>query len=301
MLKLFLFVFTHSLRIPTPSQQYPPLRILSVSRTNHSSSTKQANLNNKSTLIAAMTNATAVFAVTNYWEFLDMSTEITQGKNLVDAAIATNISHFIWSSLPNVSKLTDGKLTKVYHFDGKAEVEEYARSTGIPATFFHAGGFMSNFPGDQLRPDPTDDGAWVLSEPGSRDSILPIFDTKDTGVFVKAAVLNRDKVLGKTLLGATEYASFGDLLERFKKVFPQTVKTVRFVHLSDEEFKAGLVGAGFPAWVAEELLENFQQFEEYGYFFGAGLEETHALLAPEDRLTSWEEHLRQNPKVAHLK
>lgn len=32
------------------------------------------------------------------------------------------------------------------HFDSKAEVEEYVRELGIPATFFFAGTYMSNFP-----------------------------------------------------------------------------------------------------------------------------------------------------------
>lgn len=32
------------------------------------------------------------------------------------------------------------------HFDAKAEVEEYVRELGIPATFFYPGTYMSNFP-----------------------------------------------------------------------------------------------------------------------------------------------------------
>jgi hypothetical protein len=51
-----------------------------------------------------MTGAAAVFAVTSYWEMLDMKAEIKQGKNLVDAARETGVEHFIWSSLYNVSK-----------------------------------------------------------------------------------------------------------------------------------------------------------------------------------------------------
>jgi len=31
------------------------------------------------------------------------------------------------------------------HFDGKAEIEEYVRELGIPATFFYAGAYMSAF------------------------------------------------------------------------------------------------------------------------------------------------------------
>ena len=40
--------------------------------------------------------------------------------------------------------MTNGKLPHLDHFDGKAEVEEYIRSEGIPATFIHPGVFMTN-------------------------------------------------------------------------------------------------------------------------------------------------------------
>ena len=33
------------------------------------------------------------------------------------------------------------------HFDSKAEVEEFTRSLGVPATFFYAGAYMSEIPG----------------------------------------------------------------------------------------------------------------------------------------------------------
>lgn len=51
-----------------------------------------------------MKGASAVFAVTNYWDKMDMKLEIQQGKNLADAAKEAGVKHFIWSSLLNVTK-----------------------------------------------------------------------------------------------------------------------------------------------------------------------------------------------------
>lgn len=51
-----------------------------------------------------MKGASAVFAVTNYWEKMDMKLEIQQGKNLADAAKEAGVKHFVWSSLLNVNK-----------------------------------------------------------------------------------------------------------------------------------------------------------------------------------------------------
>lgn len=64
----------------------------------------QADLDDKASLVKAMTGAYAVFAMTNYWDKLDMQLEIDQGKRLADAAKETGVKHYIWSSLLNVKK-----------------------------------------------------------------------------------------------------------------------------------------------------------------------------------------------------
>lgn len=46
----------------------------------------QADLNNPSTLTAALKDAYAVFAVTNYWETRSAEVEMKQGKAIADAA-----------------------------------------------------------------------------------------------------------------------------------------------------------------------------------------------------------------------
>jgi uncharacterized protein YbjT (DUF2867 family) len=237
-----------------------------------------------------MAGASAVFAVTNYWEHLDKQREITQGKNLVDAAQATGVSHFIWSSLPNVTKLSNNTLTHIYHFDSKAEVEEYARAAGIPATFFHAGFYMSNVPGKLMRPSPAYDGAWTLSLPIPPSAPVPMYDTADTGKFIKAAVLNRDTVLGKRILGATEYMPLDGLVDAFRRVFPEAGKTARYEQVPDEAHRDVLLNQSkLPEFVVEDLMESFEMFRRFGYYFGESLDETHALV--EDKLTTYDEFL----------
>jgi hypothetical protein len=66
-----------------------------------------------------MKGAYAVFAVTNFFEFMNKDREIEQGKNIADiakVALSTpwpfihsqpqelGVKHLIWSSLPHVSK-----------------------------------------------------------------------------------------------------------------------------------------------------------------------------------------------------
>jgi uncharacterized protein YbjT (DUF2867 family) len=61
-------------------------------------------MNDKATLLKAVGGASAVYAVTNYWEKADHELEMKQGRSLVDVAKEAGVNHFIWSSLINVTK-----------------------------------------------------------------------------------------------------------------------------------------------------------------------------------------------------
>ncbi|KAK9369406.1 NmrA-domain-containing protein [Lipomyces kononenkoae] len=249
-----------------------------------------ANLNDKSTLVKAMTEATVVYGVTNYWETMDKQVEFQQGKNLVDAAKEAGVEHFIWSSLLNIAKLSNGKLPNIYHFDGKAEVEEYARETGIPATFFLPGFYMSNIPGGAFRPSPPNN-AWTFGLPVPDTAPLPLFDTADTGKFVKGIVLCRDKLLGKRIFGATAYLTGKEVVEGFKSAFPVAGKTATYFSMPQDMYLGVLKSIGMPDFAAQELLENMLLLDQFGYYGGAKLDESHAIL--EDKLTTWDEYIKK--------
>lgn len=230
--------------------------------------------------------------MTNYWEKMDAALETTQGKNLVDAAASTpTLSHFIWSSLLDINKLSKGALPHVYHFDSKAAVEEYARSLpNFPATYFMPGFYLSNLPGQmfrQLEPN----GPWTLTFPIKGDSPMPAFDTRDTGLYVKAIVLNRDSVLGKRIYAATEYITPAEIVSQFQELFPEDGKNAKYNQVPAEVYKGILQSTGMPEFAALELLENFLLFEQFGYFGGESLDETHALLGEDkENLTTWKKH-----------
>jgi uncharacterized protein YbjT (DUF2867 family) len=224
---------------------------------------------------------------------MDRALEVQQGKNLVDAAKDTNVQQFIWSSLLNINKLSKGALPNVYHFDSKADVEEYARSVGIPATFFMPGFYMSNIPGSQFRRSPPNN-AFTFSLPVASSAVIPMFDVADTGKYIKAAVLHRDELLGKRLLSATEYLTAAQVVEAFKKAFPDAGKDASFYSVPPAQFKQVFMDQGMPDYAAQEFLENMLLLEQFGYFGGASLDETHRLV--EDKLTTWDEHMRASKK-----
>jgi len=222
-----------------------------------------------------MTGAYAVFAVTNFWEKLNAELEVQQGKNIADVAKELGVQHLVWSSLLNVTKLSGGKLSKVAHFDSKADVEEYIRKIGIPATFFLPGFYMANIPGQSLN---NMQGAYNFALPIPTNSPIPLFDTEaDTGKFVKAILLNREKVLGACVYGATDYYTPEQIIADFQAVKPEAGKGGAARQVPEEMFKKILAGKGMPEPIQDEVLENMLVMPQFGYYGGADLKESQSV------------------------
>ncbi|KAK2060309.1 NmrA-like family protein [Colletotrichum caudatum] len=257
-----------------------------------------ADLGDKSSLAPAVKGASAVYAVTNYWDKLDKELEIQQGKNIADAALEAGVEHFIFSSLLDITKLSNDVLPDVQHFDSKAAVEKYIRTTSLPSTFLLPGFYMTNLPGGMFRQTPPDN-AWAFTLPIPASSPIPFFDpAADTGKFVKGIVLNREKVLGKRVLAATAYTTAGEAVDVFKKVYPEAGKTARYNEAPHDAFRGALKSQGMPDFAAEELLQNMRLLNEFGYYGGARLDESHAIV--EDKLTTLEEHMKNAKAFAGL-
>jgi uncharacterized protein YbjT (DUF2867 family) len=185
------------------------------------------------------------------------------------------VQHFVFSSLLNITELSGGKLAHVKHFDSKAKVEAYVREIGIPASFFLPGFYMSNLPGKMLRQLPPNND-WTLGLPIPTSSPVPLLDTADdTGKFVKGILLNREKALGKRIYGATDYYTVAEIVKEFQEQYPEAGKTAKAVELPHEVFKGILAKAGTPEESAEELLQNMRLMNEFGYYGGADLKESH--------------------------
>lgn len=130
----------------------------------------------------AVKGAHTVFLVTNYWESISRDVEYQQGRNVAAAAKVAGVSHLIFSTLIHVTEATKGALPNVPHFDGKAEIAKYIRSSGIPATFVLPGYFMSNLIQSLQKQE---DGSYQMYLPTSDAARFPLFDVvSDTGTFL---------------------------------------------------------------------------------------------------------------------
>ncbi|KAJ7916486.1 NAD(P)-binding protein [Mycena leptocephala] len=208
--------------------------------------------------------ADIVFVVTNYWEHLDVNREVAEAKMLIDAAKAVGVGLFIWSGLPSIIKISNGKYPNVDHFNGKAEVTEYGRSSGIPFTNVMAGWYASNFAKlPAMIPKRVADGTYVLALPIGPQTLLPVIDTpNDYGLFVREAIESPEFGAGSEVLTSGEDITVGDMISQLAEI---TGKKIVYAPISDEDFMAA---TGLPSRIALEVLESMKYHEECGYYAG---------------------------------
>ncbi|KAM5343765.1 hypothetical protein ACJ41O_012302 [Fusarium nematophilum] len=248
---------------------------------------KEADLDSKESLTAALQGSHTVFLVTVGFSQTQPDQELQHGKNVADVAEAVGVQHLIHSSLLHVTKATNGRLQYVKHFDYKAEAEEYIRSKNVPSTFFLPGYFMSNYVALKML-QKSEDGVYNLAYPVGSEARFPLIDaSSDTGKYVVAIIKKRDSLLGKQVLAAAGYYTPRQIVSEFEKV---TGKKARFIQIDAETYKGFL-----PPFMANEMLENHLFIEEPGYYLGKDLDESQKLLADAGlSSTTWGEFLEQN-------
>ncbi|MBK7966131.1 MAG: NmrA/HSCARG family protein [Bacteroidetes bacterium] len=212
----------------------------------------KGDLTDIASLTEAFKNAYGVFVVTNFWEGAD---EIEQGKTAIQAAKNAGVNHFIWSTLPNVEKISNGKFD-VPHFTGKAMVDELVKNAGFKNyTFVQPPFYYQNFSG-MLGAQPKQDGStgWTLPIDPSK-KVIHMSDINDLGKVVTGAFSNPEKVgQGSYLALATELNSFNDILATFKA----NGKEYSFTQVPGELFSTFFDGA-------KEISEMMAYFEAHTY------------------------------------
>lgn len=212
-----------------------------------------ADLNHAETLKRAFEGVYGVFLVTNFWE--KGTDEIKQAANTIRAAKEAGVKHFIWSTLPDVEKISGGKLN-VPHFTAKAKVDALVEQAGFTYhTFVVAPFYYQNLVG-QLAPQKQTDGSmgWTLPmDPSVRG--IHMGDPTELGHIVAGAFAHPEQAgNGEYLPLVGDFLNFNEILE----ILGRQGHRVSFNQVPSEVF------AGF-APGAEELGATFRHFEENTY------------------------------------
>lgn len=202
----------------------------------------EANLDDVASLQAAFVGCHAIFAVTNYFEpFVtvgeDAAIEIEtrQGINIAKAAASTStLEHFIWSTLPNSQRISDGKAI-VPHYVAKNKVDDYIKSDSAllqKTTFLWVAVYASNmnYPFYQPFPVSTMENKYIQLQtiPASVPMQLIGDANVNIGLFAKSIMEQPEKTLpGNTVLGATDKLTCGELLSTWALALGKDVEYVQ--------------------------------------------------------------------------
>lgn len=227
----------------------------------------KADLDDLESLEAAISGSSAVFGVTNFWETMSKVREIEQGKNIFAACQAANVKHLVWSSLPNVAKLSNGRRSLVDHFDSKAEVEEFIESNkgSMIASYFMPAIFVDNI---KSRIGDHGQGLTLALPFPDPDIPIPYIDERrDVGKYVVGLLEAGAKANGARVQGVSFWTTPNKLVA---EVGRHVGKEVRFVSVSGEVFASFL-----PEAIKDHITDMLLWVGEDSYF-GLGSEKIQA-------------------------
>jgi len=204
----------------------------------------QGDLDNMDSLLEATQGCYGVFGLTNFWEHFEK--EYQHGKNLIDAAHASGVQHFIYSGLPAYKALS-GDTLAVPHCDIKAALEVYTRSKGIPFTFMHIAFYYENFI-YFFPPQQEEDGAFYFGFPQG-NTPLAMATPEDIGPMAALVFDHPDIYLGKTVGVVGEDRTCTEYAATMSRVLGVTV---RYRYIPRDVY----AGLGFPG--AEEQANMFE-------------------------------------------
>lgn len=227
----------------------------------------QADLNNFDSLKSAFTGSHVIYAVTDFFEPFSqfgpekaMDVEAAQGINVARAAAAIpTLEHFIWSTLPNSTKISGGKYT-VPHFEGKNRIDAHIRADKEllkKTTFLWVTWYHSNYDFPMYTPYKVA-GKYVQFTCYSPDTLITtIGDVRaNIGPFVRAVLAQPEK----TRNGAIVRASIGDYKsDELLQIWAGTQGKEAISLRTDTETYNKL----WPMW-AEEMGGMSQFWDEFG-------------------------------------
>jgi uncharacterized protein YbjT (DUF2867 family) len=221
-----------------------------------------ADLDDVKSLKKAFEGAHGAFCVTNFWEHFKPEKEISQARNMAQAAKDAGVKHVIWSTLEDTRKsipLSDDRMPtllgkyKVPHFDGKGEADAIFSELGVPTTFLVTSFYWENFIYFGMGPKKGADGKLAITLPLGNKKLASIA-SEDIGKTAYAIFEDGAEMIGKTVGIAGGHLTGAQIAKSLSKALGQPVV---YNAVSPAAFR----GFGFPG--AEDLGNMFQFNSEF--------------------------------------
>ncbi|KAF5007495.1 hypothetical protein FDECE_6183 [Fusarium decemcellulare] len=220
----------------------------------------EANLSDEDSLAAVFEGAHAVFSMTSIADhfFGGTKTQEEAGRGEEEDAMraaraasrSSTLEHYIFSTLPHASRLSNGKYP-VPHMDYKAIADERIRKElpdlAAKMTSLFVAFYPSNFLGGPFKPtEIPGSGVRVFMLPTPKTTGIGISGdmTVTPGIWVRQILANPTLTLGKYASVEIEYLTYAEMVKIWSKV---TGKRVVYLEVTPEEYEEfwGLVGNEF--------------------------------------------------------
>lgn len=201
---------------------------------------------------------THVFGNSNYWGIigevngdseLAKKTETEQLLNLYKACKSNNIKHLVLSTLENVNRITNGKLSECSHFDAKGIAEDYIlKNDSSFVTMVRYSFYDSNF-GTFFKEDEKN-----TITIGMKDQDLYVINLQDAGKAIMGIYKGGNAYTGLTIGLASDAKPVSEMMKDYSKVVG---KEIKYNAIDGETMSK----AGFPG--AVDLGQMFSFYTDY--------------------------------------
>lgn len=273
----------------------------------------QADLDDTASLLTAFHGTNIIFLVTDYWASISIPAnhalasakgipirelafdiEVQHGSNAARAAsdpsILATLNRFIFSSLANMHKWTNGALKEKNHFTSKAAIESHILtqipSLGAKLSTVQLGFYFSNWKSSPVyAPTKLAEGRYVYRTPFQLTTKMPWVDVScDTGKFVKILA---EVPVGTHILGVSSFGTFADLMDVFGRVHGVEAHAE---HVAALEFFANMP---MPDDLREVLIQLTDFTDGYGWTGGDPRIKLPWDVDPSLKTVSMEEYVRE--------
>jgi len=210
----------------------------------------------------AFEDAHGAFCVTFFWEHMKPEKELSQARNMAQAAKDAKVEHVIWSTLEDTRKsipLSDERMPtlmgkyKVPHFDAKGEANGIFTELGVPTTFLITSFYWDNFIHFGMGPKKGADGKLSITLPMGKKKLAGIA-AEDIGKTAYRIFEEGDEWIGKTVGIAGGHLTGAQMAKSLSKALGQEIRY-------NEVTPAAFRGFGFPG--ADDLGNMFQFNTEF--------------------------------------
>ena len=172
-----------------------------------------------------------------------------QQLNFVEAARQSGVKHIVKLSQLDADIHSSARFLR-YH----AHVERAIQDAGIAHTFLRPNLFMQSVLGfaalikeKSLFPAPMDDG---------KVSVVDIRDIMDIAFLALTQTGHENKIYDIT---GPQAITHGEMAEQLSQALNRTIS---YANVTPDEMRQSLVGAGFPQWQADGLLEEYASWSQ---------------------------------------